>query len=94
MRMWRNGNASPCHGEDLGPIPGVRSQGALGQLAEPPGSDPGRPGSNPGSVTKESEPARVLGLAANECAAPAVTFKSSALRVVFGVSRMPNSHGE
>ena len=33
--MWRNGNASPCHGEDPGPIPGIRSQALLGQLAEP-----------------------------------------------------------
>lgn len=33
MRMWRNGNASPCRGEDPGPIPGIRSRGALDQLA-------------------------------------------------------------
>jgi hypothetical protein len=26
LRMWRNGNASPCHGEDPGPIPGIRSE--------------------------------------------------------------------
>ena len=43
-------------------------------------------GANPSRRTRESEPARVLDLAANECAAPAVTFKSSALRVVFGLS--------
>jgi hypothetical protein len=45
----------------------------------------GREGSTPSWGTRESEPARVLGLAANECAVPTVTFKSSALRVVFGV---------
>lgn len=33
MRMWRSGNASPCRGEDPGPIPGIRSRGALDQLA-------------------------------------------------------------
>jgi hypothetical protein len=33
MRMWRNGNASPCRGEDPGPIPGIRSRGALDQSA-------------------------------------------------------------
>jgi hypothetical protein len=38
------------------------------------------PGSNPGFGTMGSEPARVLGLAANECAAPAVGFDCSALR--------------
>jgi hypothetical protein len=33
MRMWRSGNASPCRGEVPGPIPGIRSRGALDQLA-------------------------------------------------------------
>ena len=33
MRMWRNGNASPCRGEDPGPIPGIRSRGARARLA-------------------------------------------------------------
>jgi hypothetical protein len=34
----------------------------------------------PPGVPRESEPARVLGLAANECAAPAVSFEYCALR--------------
>src|ERR1700683_4387055 len=52
MRMWRNGNASPCRGEDPGPIPGIRSRGALDQLA---GVTALRPqdvrGSNPAGAT-------------------------------------------
>ena len=39
MRMWRNGNASPCRGEDPGPIPGIRSRGALDQRQESLRSD-------------------------------------------------------
>ena len=31
VRMWRSGNASPCHGEDPGPIPGIRSQAPVAE---------------------------------------------------------------
>ena len=31
MRMWRNGSASPCHGEGPGPIPGIRSQALVAE---------------------------------------------------------------
>jgi hypothetical protein len=40
----------------------------------------GREGSTPSWGTKESEPARVLGLAADECALYGVKIVSSALR--------------
>jgi hypothetical protein len=65
--MWRSGNASPCHGEVPGPIPGIRSQGALGQLllmardqlvvGGSPQSCQQR-GSIPRRASMESEPAR------------------------------------
>jgi hypothetical protein len=41
MRIWRSGNASPCHGEAPGPIPGIRSRGEVA------GSNPAR-GQNKG----------------------------------------------
>jgi hypothetical protein len=31
LRMWRSGNASPCHGEAPGPIPGIRSQAPVAE---------------------------------------------------------------
>jgi hypothetical protein len=49
-----------------------------GEMASGCRQHPGHPGAN-GDM--ESEPARALGLAANECAAPAVGFDCSALRI-------------
>jgi hypothetical protein len=60
-RMWRSGNASPCRGEVPGPIPGIRSRALLGQLAEPPGPDPGRRGSSPREGTHGTHPTGVGG---------------------------------
>ena len=48
--------------------------------SQKPVSRKGREGASPSRRTKESEPARALGLAANECAATAVSSEYSALR--------------
>ena len=54
MRMWRDGSASPCHGEGPGPIPGIRSQAVLAQLVEALPQKEEVPSSNLGCGTQLS----------------------------------------
>jgi hypothetical protein len=52
MRMWRSGKAPPCHREDPGPIPGIRSYSALAQRQRHTVQIRDSVGSNPTGATE------------------------------------------